>query len=89
MFFDLVRQSDPTSVYISLFVLRLRVRVRPSVNTSESSRDCVSEEVSGALPSLISLMVSVDVKPYVLLLLENFALSSCILPHMQRVLTAR
>ena len=36
---------------------------------SESSRDCVSEEVSGALPSLISLTVSVDVKPYVLLLL--------------------
>ena len=34
----------------------------------ESSRDCVSEEVSGALPSLISLTVSVDVKPYVLLL---------------------
>ena len=28
----------------------------------------MSEEVSGALPSLISLMVSVDVKPYVLLL---------------------
>ena len=27
----------------------------------------MSEEVSGALPSLISLMVSVDVKPYVLL----------------------
>ena len=34
---------------------------------SESSRDCVSEEVSGALPSLISFMVSVDVKPHVLL----------------------
>ena len=32
-----------------------------------SSLDCVSEEVRGALPSLISLMVSVDVKPYVLL----------------------
>ena len=27
----------------------------------------MSEEVRGALPSLISLMVSVDVKPYVLL----------------------
>ena len=27
----------------------------------------MSEEVSGALPSLISLMVSVDVKPHVLL----------------------
>ena len=26
----------------------------------------MSEEVRGALPSLISLMVSVDVKPYVL-----------------------
>ena len=38
---------------------------------AESSRDCVSEEVSGALPSLISLMVSVDVKPYVLLLLVD------------------
>ena len=35
----------------------------------ESSRDCVSEEVSGALPYLISLTVSVDVKHYVLLLL--------------------
>ena len=30
----------------------------------ESSRDCVSEEVSGALPSLISPTVSVDVKQY-------------------------
>ena len=30
----------------------------------------MSEEVSGALPSLISLMVSVDVKPHVLLLLR-------------------
>ena len=29
----------------------------------------MSEEVTGALPSLISLMVSVDVKPHVLLLL--------------------
>ena len=32
----------------------------------KSSLDCVSEEVRGAPPSLISLMVSVDVKPYVL-----------------------
>ena len=31
----------------------------------------MSEEVSGALPSLISLTVSVDVKPYVLLLLRH------------------
>ena len=30
----------------------------------------MSEEVRGALPSLISLMVSVDVKPYVILLLR-------------------
>ena len=46
------------------------VDVKPKVDIvdAESSRDCVSEEVSGALPSLISLMVSVDVKHYVLLL---------------------
>ena len=41
------------------------VDVKPKVDIvdAESSRDCVSEEVSGTLPSLISLMVSVDVKP--------------------------
>ena len=46
------------------------VDVKPKVDIvdAESSRDCVSEEASGALPSLISLTVSVDVKPYVLLL---------------------
>ena len=36
-------------------------------SSSGSSLDCVSEEARGALPSLISLMVSVDVKPDVLL----------------------
>ena len=43
----------------------------------------MSEEVSGALPSLISLQVSVDVKPYLLLLLLNEkggAKSICTLP---------
>ena len=45
------------------------VDVKPKVSffsmlVSKSSRDCVSEEVSGALPSLISLTVSVDVKQY-------------------------
>ena len=32
--------------------------------STESSLDRVSEEVRGVLPSLISLMVSVDVKPH-------------------------
>ena len=44
---------------------------------AESSRDCVSEEVSGALPSLKSLTVSVDVKHYVLLL-QNVQVPGCI-----------
>ena len=36
----------------------------------------MSEEVSGALPSLISLTVSVDVKPYVLLLSSKHQLTN-------------
>ena len=34
------------------------------VLTTESSLDCVSEEVRGVLLSLISLMVSADFKPH-------------------------
>ena len=37
---------------------------QPLLIIAESSLDCVSEEVRGVLPSLISLPVSVDVKPH-------------------------
>ena len=46
---------------------------KSSSSLVQRAHETVSEEVSGALPSLISLTVSVDVKPYVLLLLPVFS----------------